>query len=174
MVTKKSNSRMFSVLFIVAMLVGVVAFPYSARAAGILYVTPSGAGNCASWANACRCETALTTAVSGDEIWVAAGTYKPTTNTDRAVSFVLKNGVAVYGGFPGTETLRTQRNFSANVTILSGDIDNNDSQTPIITNLTTVTGNATNSYNVVIGSGTNNTAILDGFATRRERQCLAQ
>ena len=163
MVTKKSNSRMFSVLFVIAMLIGVVAFPYSARAAGILYVTPSGAGNCASWAAACGLQTALTTAVSGDEIWVATGTYKPTTNTDRTVSFVLKNGVAVYGGFAGAETVRTQRNPTTNVTILSGDIDNNDSQTPIITNLTTVTGNATNSYSVVIGSGTNNTAILDGF-----------
>ena len=48
----------------------------------------------------------------------------------------------------------------ANVTILSGDIDNNDSQTPIITDLATVTGNTTNSYHVVTGA---TGATLDGF-----------
>ena len=69
--------------------------------------------------------------------------------------------MAVYGGFAGTETARDQRNPAANVTILSGDIDNNDSQTPIITDLTTVTGNTTNSYHVVTGGATG--ATLDGF-----------
>ena len=113
-----------------------------------------------SWANACTLQTALTSAVSGDEIWVAAGTYKPTTGTDRSATFQLKNGVAIYGGFAGTETARDQRNPVANLTILSGDIDNNDSQTPIITDLTTVTGNTTNSYHVVTGA---TGATLDGF-----------
>ncbi len=42
--------------------------------------------------------------------------------TDRTISFELKNGVAIYGGFAGTETLRTQRNPATNVTVLSGDI----------------------------------------------------
>ena len=58
-------------------------------------------------------------------------------------------------------TARGQRNPATNVTILSGDIDNNDSQTPIITDLATVTGNTTNSYHVVKGAHTN--ATLDGF-----------
>ena len=43
------------------------------------------------------------------EIWVAAGTYKPTTGTDRTATFPLKNGVSVYGGFAGTETQLGQR-----------------------------------------------------------------
>ena len=67
--------------------------------------------------------------------------------------------MAVYGGFAGTETARSQRNPAANVTILSGDIDNNDSQTPIITD-SHVTGNTTNSYHVVTGA---TGATLDGF-----------
>jgi hypothetical protein len=126
----------------------------------ILSATSDGTGDCSTWANACRLQTALTSAVSGDEIWVAAGTHKPTTGTDRSATFQLKSGVAVYGGFAGTETERSQRNPATNVTILSGDIDNNDSQTPIVTNMATVTGNTTNSYHVVTGAtGT----ILDGF-----------
>ncbi len=131
-----------------------------ARAAGIRYATPAGTGDCSSWANACTLQTALTGAVSGDEIWVAAGAHKPTTGTDRTATFQLKNGVAVYGGFAGAETARDQRSSAINLTVLSGDIDNNDSQTPIITNLTTVTGNTTNSYHVVTGA---TGATLDGF-----------
>ncbi len=68
--------------------------------------------------------------------------------------------MAIYGGFAGTETARNQRDPATNLTVLSGDIDNNDSQTPIITDLTTVTGNTTNSYHVVIGA---TGATLDGF-----------
>ena len=34
----------------------------------------------------------------------------------------MKNGVGIYGGFLGTETLRSQRNPASNVTVLSGDI----------------------------------------------------
>ena len=110
----------------------------------------SGANNGTSWANAYTdLQFALSAASSGDEIWVAAGTNKPTTGTDRTVSFVLKNGVAIYGGFAGTETLLTQRNPATNVTILSGEIG--------------AVGIADNSYHVVSGGDTNNTALLDGF-----------
>jgi hypothetical protein len=43
----------------------------------------------------------LTAAVSGTTIKVADGTYKPTSGTDRTISFVLKSGVGLYGGFAG-------------------------------------------------------------------------
>jgi len=110
----------------------------------------AGANNGTSWTNAYTdLQSALSAAASGDEIWVAKGTYKPTTGTDRKISFGLKNDVAIYGGFAGTETLRAQRNPAANVTVLSGEIG--------------AAGNADNSYNVVVGGVTNNTAVLDGF-----------
>ena len=125
------------------------------NAAGTVYrVVPGGitSGNCGdTWANGCDLQYALVTkSVSGDELWVKTGTYKPTTSIDRTVSFLLKSGVALYGGFAGTETSRAERDWATNVTTLSGDIG-------------TTGDNSDNSYHVVTGSGTNNTAVLDGF-----------
>jgi len=108
---------------------------------------------------------ALAVVGTGMEIWVAAGTYYPDegggqTNNDRFATFQLVDGVAIYGGFAATETLRIQRDWEANVTILSGDIAQNDSQQPIITDATTVTGTENNSYQVVTSS---DNTVLDGF-----------
>jgi hypothetical protein len=110
-----------------------------------------GANNGSSWLDAYTdLQSALAAAFSGDEIWVAAGTYKPTAGTDRTISFTLKNGVAMYGGFAGTEASRTQRDYETNVTVLSGDIG-------------VVGENSDNSYHVMVGSNTNEYAKLDGF-----------
>ena len=107
-----------------------------------------------SWTNAfADLQSALAAASSGDEIWVAAGTYKPTTGTDRTISFALKNGVGIYGGFAGGETLRSQRNPIANITILSGDIG-------------VVGDSSDNSYHVIYNENISNTAVLDGFTIR--------
>jgi hypothetical protein len=126
----------------------------AAALGGIIYVNAAAAGanDGTSWANAyTSLQTALGTAGSGDDIWVVAGTYRPTSGPDRTISFALKNGVGVYGGFDGTESQRSQRDPSANVTILSGDLG-----TP---------GSATdNSFHVVTADGTvTSTGVLDGF-----------
>ncbi len=112
----------------------------------------AGANDGTSWTNAYQTlPPALAAAASGDEIWVAAATYKPTTTTDRTLSFALKNGVGVYGGFAGTETLRIERDPAAHVTTLSGDIG-------------TAASAADNSYHVVAADATvTATGILDGF-----------
>ena len=161
MVAKKSFFHICSVIFIMVFMLAEAPLQ-AVQAAGIRYAKPatSGSGNCSSWANACTLQTALTGVTSGNEIWVMTGTHKPTTGTDRTATFQLKTGVAIYGGFAGTETARDQRNPSANLTILSGDIDNNDDQTPVITDLATETNNSANSYHVVTGA---TGATLDGF-----------
>jgi predicted outer membrane repeat protein len=126
-----------------------------ALAASTLHVKPTatGSGDCSTWANACTLQAALGAAASGDEIWVAAGTYTPHAS-DRTVSFALKTGVAVYGGFAGTETALDQRDIAANPTILSGDLAGDDQ---------TGGSNIENAYHVVVGDGTGDTAVLDGF-----------
>ncbi len=139
-----------------------VLFTARHAAAGVATIfvrsTASGANNGTSWIDAyTSLQSAITAAMSGDEIWVAAGTYKPTATMDRSSSFALKNGVGVYGGFAGTETMRSQRNPAANVTILSGDIG-------------TTADSTDNSYHVVTsGSTVTATGILDGFTVTAGR-----
>lgn len=88
------------------------------------------------------------------EIWVRAGTYTPDRGTDlRIMAFVLENNLGIYGGFDGTETLRSDRDPEANPTILSGEIG--------------VMGDTSdNSVHVVFAKGVNASAILDGFTIR--------
>src|SRR5690554_1453621 len=87
----------------------------------IIYVKPNSNGNGTSWSMAYgNLSDALQNAQTGDEIWVAQGTYFPSSD-DASVSFLFKDGVKVYGGFFGTETLLEERADSSGITtILSG------------------------------------------------------
>lgn len=105
----------------------------------IIYVNTNATGlnNGSSWENAYTdLQSALSIAFINDDIWVASGTYKPTQTTTRTLSFVMKNGVDIYGGFNGTETSITERDILANPTYLSGDIgaqgDNTDNSYKIV------------------------------------------
>jgi predicted outer membrane repeat protein len=67
---------------------------------------------------------------SSCEVWVAAGTYIPTADASgdtepvdqRTKTMILRQGVALYGGFAGTESALSQRDVEANPTVLSGDL----------------------------------------------------
>jgi len=136
-----------------------------AQAQGTIYVDweAGGANDGSSWGDAFTdLQGALATAGSGDEIWVAAGSYTPTSGTDRAATFQLLSGVVIYGGFDPSvaATGFDDRDWVAHPTILSGDLgavgDPND-----------------NSYHVVTGSGTDGTAVLDGFTLTQGNADLA-
>ena len=118
----------------------------------------TGSNDGTSWTNAFKyLQDALTVSGPANEIWVAQGTYKPdahianpTGTGDRTATFQLKNGVAICGGFAGGETNLDERDWETNETTLSGNIG--------------VAGiNTDNSYHVVTGSETDETAVLDGF-----------
>lgn len=135
-----------------ALVVGSYCLLLSASAqTAVIYVdadATSGANDGSSWVDAFTdLQDAPAAATSGDEIWVAEGTYRPTTGTDRTISFQLVEGVAFYGGFSGTETSRGERDWTVYGTTLSGDIG--------------AAGNKSdNSYHVVVAASN---ATLDGF-----------
>lgn len=124
----------------------------------ILYVDQAAAagGDGSNWASAMnRLDMAVYMAQSGDQVWVAKGKYLPSTTGDRSKSFILQQGVAVYGGFDGTESALNQRNYELNETTLSGDLGNNDNYSDA-----DFSDVAENSYHVLIGA---NNATVDGF-----------
>jgi hypothetical protein len=136
----------------IALLAGLMAC--TTIVAQVSYVKAGGTGTGTSWADASgNLQAIINASAANSQIWVSAGTYYPTTTTDRYISFIMKNGVAILGGFPNTgNPALTDRNWEANVTILSADIG--------------VTGNNSDNSNHVIfndGNGLNLTDILDGF-----------
>lgn len=142
-----------------------------------LYVkTGSPPGNTGlSWADAfgsLQSALALASKCSAiTEIWVAAGTYSPSADefgnpnpiwNTRTVTFSLRNGLAVYGGFAGNEAPDfdlSQRDFLSYRTILDGEFQNNGNPND---NAFHVISNST-----VFGQGMDAVAILDGLTIRR-------
>jgi len=113
----------------------------------IIYVRSDApeSGDGSSWENAFRyLQDALASALSGDQIWVAAGVYHPDERLDpedgigldpnwignRTATFNLVNGVGLFGGFSGSETALDERDSAANVTMLSGDLVDDDDPSP--------------------------------------------
>ncbi len=151
----------FAALFLAMPLVG-----SSRRGQTVIFVDDDAVlgGDGSSWGMAYKfLQDALANAVAGTEIRVAQGTYKPdqdeagnVTPGHREAAFQLINGVALMGGFAGIGALNPDvRNIELFETILSGDLLGNDG--PFFQN------NHDNSYHVLIGSGTDETALLDGF-----------
>lgn len=135
----------------------------------ILFVDADGTGenDGSDWENAFTyLQDALSAAAEGDTIWVAAGTYYPDegsgqSDDDPNSCFNIPSGVKLYGGFDGTdgagggaqETQLADRDWDANVTILSGDIDQDDSGSP----------DDGNALQVIVFTNVNDSTVLDGF-----------
>jgi hypothetical protein len=165
------KTKMFSAGWLIISLL-LVALCGASGSAKVIYVDAyaTGDNNGSDWTNAYNyLQDAIEAATSGTEVRVAQGIYQPDQGGgnilgDRLATFQLKNGVTMKGGYAGSNgSDPNERDVDSYNTILSGDLDGDDK---IVTDLSELGYDSTrneNSLNVVTGSGTNSTAVLDGF-----------
>ena len=151
------------------------AYEYGSRKTIYVDRDASGAEDGSNWADAFRyLQDALRVATGRDRILVAEGVYKPDQGIyqppcERTATFQLISGVTVQGGYAGFgQPDPNARDIELYETILSGDLRGNDAQPEDfewqhIFDFTSDPNRAENSYSVVTGSGTDSTAVLDGF-----------
>src|SRR5215471_4089419 len=84
--------------------------------AAVVYVNGSQTANVpdgTSWSTAfTNVQSGINAATYGDAVWVAAGIYFE--------NITLANGIALYGGFNGTESNLAQRNWTNHIAVLDG------------------------------------------------------
>ncbi len=128
-----------------------------------LHVDPTAAGidSGLNWTDAYTSlaealKTAETAGVA-NEIWVAAGTYTAASpGGDRTKSFVLSSGVQLLGGFAGGEASANLANPTANLTVLSGDLNGDDG----------TTGTAENTHRMLVIDNGDASTLVNGFTIR--------
>jgi len=144
------------------------------EAPSVLYVdaTATGEKDGTSWVNAftdLQDAFAAAVAIPDVEVRVAQGIYLPDRGRlvgrgDRTVTYQLINGVTFKGGYAGLGRPNPNaRNVGLYKTILSGDLSGNDRGVEDPRDLSIEPTRFDNSRHVVTGSGTNETATLDGF-----------
>lgn len=122
------------------------------KAQKTIHVTATGAGamDGRHWSSAyADLGKALSEAAYGDQVWVGEGVYTLGSQADRNSSFILKNGVRVFGGFSAQDTALQQRDWVRHPTILSGELG--------------APGTMDNARHVVFGMGLDSTTVLDGL-----------
>jgi|GEM_PF-455058 len=118
--------------YLIVGMIGIGAL--NSASAGILYVDGSagGANNGTSWANAfTNLQAAIDAAEPDTDIWMAEGIYcPPNTGLGRDAGFRLKDGIRIYGGYPSGGGQFEQRNPTLHRSVLTGDLQDNDSESP--------------------------------------------
>lgn len=114
-----------------------VALVATSAHATVYHVSADGDGTDGlTWATAYKTPAAALAGspVAGDEVWVKQGTYFSATTLN------WKTGINFYGGFVGTETLRSERSLDASLTILEGNKTNKVLNAPAMASPTTWSG----------------------------------
>ena len=133
--------------------------------------TASGTGDGSSWANASAdLQAIIDASAANDIIWVAGGIYKPTQSPDgsattRNYAFHWNTDIKIYGGFAGTETALSERDWITNETILSGDLNGDDNVSVSETSVT-FSNYSENTYHVIVTNLLTTASELDGFTIR--------
>ena len=148
--------------FLLALLFCCISITTSSAATKYVKPTGNDSNNGNSWAQAYQTlQKALEATVAGDQIWLASGTYYPTKDNaggnpgnGQLKTFFINKNIAIYGGFNGTESSLSQRNWRTNIAILSGDVG-------------IVGDDADNAYHVVYIQGVSAAMRLDGVAVTK-------
>ncbi|MBN1509241.1 MAG: right-handed parallel beta-helix repeat-containing protein [Sedimentisphaerales bacterium] len=144
----------------------------NAGAPSVYHVDPgaTGARNGSTWKDAFpSLQDALMAVGEGNEIRVARGTYLPDIGVDVErgdpnATFQLKAGMVVKGGYAGWRGINpNSRDVHAHETILSGDLFGDDQPVTRLVDMVTDRSRIENSRHVVTISGTDSSAVLDGF-----------
>ncbi|WP_345028408.1 choice-of-anchor Q domain-containing protein [Ravibacter arvi] len=138
-------------LLLTGILAGVQAIAQTPDANGIVYVKPTatGSGDGSSWGDATSDLHNAIQAANVQKVFVAEGTYKV-----GAHSFIMKNGVEVYGGFnpgAGIDDLSDSRIIPTSTTFSGGSILDGEDTRPVIWNV------------CASDQQMDHTAVLDGF-----------
>lgn len=108
---------------------------FIATAQNTIYVKAGGLGDGTSWETATgELRLVLDTVAIGTQIWVAEGIYYPTncdpcSESQRDITFQIPDSITLLGGFMGIEEEATDRDWQAHPTILSGNIDQDNTPT---------------------------------------------
>jgi predicted outer membrane repeat protein len=128
------------------------AAPLIADGNGIIYVKLHATGNGADWGNATGDLHNAIQLAGVQKVFVAKGTYKVGDN-----SFIMKNGVQIYGGFDPDNNITdlSHNRITPNAANQQGSVLDGENARPVIWN--------------VFSSSTamDNTAVLDGFTVIR-------
>lgn len=151
---KNSIIKKIFTLNLIFLVLGFTIYAQTPDASGTIYVkdTATGTGTGTSWADATSNLQGAINASGVSKVFVAIGTY-----TVGSSSFVMKNNVAIYGGFDpdsGIDSLSDERYILNRDGSGKGSILNGNSSKPVIWNYAT---------------GLTNTAILDGFTITNGR-----
>jgi hypothetical protein len=121
-----------------------------------------GANDGTTWENAFTdFSEALDSAFDGAELWVAGGVYHPGGSSPDVNSvFAVRQSISIYGGFAGTEVNLEDREPSVNLTVLSGDINEDDIDGDFTTN------RSDNTRHVLYVDSLLGLVIIDGFTIK--------
>lgn len=140
-------------------------FPLLLNAQIFVDHTANGSNDGSTWSNAyTNLQDAIQNAPAGAEVWVAAGTYLPSPSGEIDSTFALTKSIDLYGGFAGSESYLSERDMEANLTILSGDYNNDDalvvSTDPLNLNFSNYSDNA---KRIITAYDVAGAISLDGF-----------
>jgi parallel beta-helix repeat protein len=146
----------FPAITIALVFIAILGVIFPSPASALVYVdrNATGANDGSSWADAyTTIQVGIDYAdVADDEVWVAQGTYYE--------AIVMKSGVELYGGFNGTETERSERNWTTNVTTIDASTARNGSPAYHVVTMDSITTSTIDGFTIT-GSNANGSGDND-------------